>query len=256
MSGPHALGSTLRPDDRRACNGPLPATSTDTGTGTEAGTGTDTAAGTAWPVARRRGRPGYDRETLIRICVETFNRHGYEATSMGMLGQALGLCKSAIYHHVDSKEKILDTALERALTAVESVLEGAHCLGLSPARELEEVLAGCVHAVDASLPHMTLLMRLRGNSELERRAIHRRQALERRICELIARAQAEGEIREDVDADTTSWMVMGIITSLVEWYSPERVTSVEDLAEKVVRMALGGFRQAPAPPSPGPLMRN
>lgn len=242
MSGPHALGNTLRPDDRPAWSDPAAATATDTAA--------DGAAATVWPGVRRRGRPGYDRETLIRICVETFNRHGYEATSMGMLGQALGLCKSAIYHHVDSKERILDTALTRALTALESVLEEARGMGLSPARELEEILAGCVRAVDASLPYMTLLMRLRGNSELEMRAIHRRQALERRICELIARAQAEGEIHHDVDPGTTSWMVMGIITSLVEWYSPERVTSVDHLAETVVRMALGGLQHAPAPLHP------
>ena len=29
----------------------------------------------------RRGRPGYDRQTLLAECVELFNRHGYEAVS-------------------------------------------------------------------------------------------------------------------------------------------------------------------------------
>ena len=54
--------------------------------------------------APRRGRPGYDRETLLAVCVEVFNRHGYDATSMGTLSTHLGISKSAIYHHVASKE--------------------------------------------------------------------------------------------------------------------------------------------------------
>ncbi len=58
--------------------------------------------------APRRGRPGYDRETLLAVCVEVFNRHGYDATSMGTLSSHLGISKSAIYHHVASKEEILE----------------------------------------------------------------------------------------------------------------------------------------------------
>ena len=69
----------------------------------------------------RRGRPGYDRQTLLAECVELFNRHGYEATSMGMLATHLGISKSAIYHHVESKEAILDHAVTEALDALEAL---------------------------------------------------------------------------------------------------------------------------------------
>ena len=41
--------------------------------------------------AVRRGRPGYDRQTLVDLCVKAFNRHGYDATSMGMLATELGI---------------------------------------------------------------------------------------------------------------------------------------------------------------------
>ena len=57
--------------------------------------------------APRRGRPGYDQATVLRRAVEVFNRQGYDATSMGDLARELGLTKSAIYHHVPSKEALL-----------------------------------------------------------------------------------------------------------------------------------------------------
>ena len=38
----------------------------------------------------RRGRPGYDQETVLRRAVELFNRQGYDATSIGDLARELG----------------------------------------------------------------------------------------------------------------------------------------------------------------------
>ena len=62
-----------------------------------------------------RGRPGYAREDVIRIAVEEFNARGYEATSMGARAERRGLSKSAIYHHIASKEEILVEATGKAL---------------------------------------------------------------------------------------------------------------------------------------------
>jgi AcrR family transcriptional regulator len=54
----------------------------------------------------RRGRPGHDQQTVLRVAIELFNRQGYDASSMGDLARELGLTKSAIYHHVPSKEHL------------------------------------------------------------------------------------------------------------------------------------------------------
>ena len=110
----------------------------------------------------RRGRPGYDRQTLLAECVELFNRHGYEATSMGMLATHLGISKSAIYHHVESKEEILEQALGRALDALEEVLAAAERTQAPAVERLEQVIRGTVHVLVEQMPYVTLLLRLRG----------------------------------------------------------------------------------------------
>jgi len=69
----------------------------------------DTAGG------RRRGRPGYDLATLLPVAVDLFNERGYDGTSMEDLSGRLGITKSAIYHHVPSKEELLRLATSRAL---------------------------------------------------------------------------------------------------------------------------------------------
>src|SRR6185503_14296838 len=71
----------------------------------------------------RRGRPGYDQQGILDVAVAAFIQYGYDATSMGVLADRLGLSKSAIYHHFASKDEILDRALDTALGALEGVLE-------------------------------------------------------------------------------------------------------------------------------------
>src|SRR3990170_4625376 len=71
----------------------------------------------------RRGRPGYDQETVLRRAVDLFIRHGYDATSIGDIAQDLGLTKSAIYHHVSSKEELLSAALDEALDGLTAAID-------------------------------------------------------------------------------------------------------------------------------------
>ena len=66
------------------------------------------------PAGPRRGRPGHDQEAVLRRAVDLFNEQGYDGTSMGDLARALGLTKSAIYHHVPSKAHLLQLAREGA----------------------------------------------------------------------------------------------------------------------------------------------
>ena len=63
----------------------------------------------------KRGRPGYDLETLLRVAVSAFTERGFDGTSIEDLSRKLGISKSAIYHHVPSKDELLRLAVDRAL---------------------------------------------------------------------------------------------------------------------------------------------
>ena len=192
--------------------------------------------------APRRGRPGYDRETLLSVCVDVFNRHGYDATSMGTLSKHLGISKSAIYHHVESKEAILEQALDRALDALEAVFERVLAGGSGPVNKLEQILDGSVHVLVDQMPYVTLLLRLRGNSEVELAALQRRRTLTRTVEELVRQAQEEGELRTDISGRSAPRLMLGMVNSIVDWYQPERSGTVDQLADTVVKMVFSGLR--------------
>lgn len=200
---------------------------------------TDTPTPTLVP---RRGRPGYDRETLLRVCVEVFNLHGYDATSMGTLSDRLGISKSAIYHHVQSKEEILDQALSRALGALEDVIASEDGAATSELERLEHVMRRTVFVLVDQMPYVTLLLRLRGNSEVELRALERRRSITARIAAFIDRAQEEGTIRTDVSSRSAARLLLGMINSIVDWYRPDAGQSTDELADTVLALAFAGLR--------------
>ena len=192
--------------------------------------------------APRRGRPVYDRETLLAVCVDVFNRYGYDATSMGMLSKHLGISKSAIYHHVESKEEILGQALDRALDALEAVFAEVLASDSGPVVKLERILDGSVRVLVAQMPYVTLLLRLRGNSEVEEAALQRRRTLTRNLEDLVREAQELGELRSDISGKSAPRLMLGMVNSIVDWYQPGRSGTVDQLAATVVTMVFAGLR--------------
>ena len=192
----------------------------------------------------RTDRPTYDQESILLVAVEVFNRHGYEATSMGVLAENLGITKSAIYHHVPSKEYLLELALEQALGALEAILTDERAKNGAADARLEFVLRSAVAVLTDRLPFVTLLLRLRGNTEIERTALERRRTFDHEVAALVDQARTEGTLRDDIDARTTTRLLFGMINSIVEWFNPTGPLTPEKLADDVVKVAFGGLRTA------------
>lgn len=195
------------------------------------------------PTIAKRGRPGYDQQSVLRIAVDVFNKHGYEATSMGFLAEYLGISKSAIYHHVPSKEDLLRRALEEALGGLEGVLTLDGATSGAPDARLEFVLRETIGVLVERLPFVTLLLRLRGNTDMEREAMARRRVFDRTITELVAQAQQDGTLRTDIAPGTITRLLFGTINSIVEWYRPGGSLSAEKLADDVLAMSFHGLRE-------------
>jgi AcrR family transcriptional regulator len=199
------------------------------------------AAAPAVPAARR-GRPGYDQRQILEVAVTVFNEQGYDATSVAALADRLGLSKSAMYHHFDSKEQLLIHALDEALGSLEGVLQQPGARTGGAGERLGFVLRSAVTVLVDKLPFVTLLLRVRGNSDVERDALERRRAFDHQVTAMVRAAQEEGSVRSDVEASVATRLLFGMVNSLVEWYRPSGPESAADLADDVLTLALDGLR--------------
>jgi AcrR family transcriptional regulator len=174
----------------------------------------------------RRGRPGHDQESVLRVAIGLFNRQGYDATSMGDLARELGLTKSAIYHHVPSKEHLLELALDEALGELTAALDTVRAdASYSPEQRLRAAV--------------TLLLRVRGNTPAEQKALARRRDIDHRLAEMVREAADAGAIRDDVDPLLASRLLFGTVNSMTEWLRED--SDAEALADAVTTLAFDGL---------------
>lgn len=194
----------------------------------------------------RRGRPGNDRADVVAAAVALFNQHGYEATSVGMIAERLGVSKSAIYHHVASKEELLKQALDRALNSLEAALMSAQAHNPQTPEEhlqqLETLIRATVDVLIHELPSATLLLRLRGNTELERAALDRRRKFDHAVARMVAAAADAGDLAWRSDTRATTRLVFGMINSIIEWYKPGGSLGPKQLGDLVVAIVFEGLR--------------
>ncbi|WP_369214790.1 TetR/AcrR family transcriptional regulator [Streptomyces flavofungini] len=191
-------------------------------------------------------RDTYTPETLLSVAVRVFNERGYDGTSMEHLSKAAGISKSSIYHHVTGKEELLRRAVSRAIDGLFGILTEEHARVGSAVERLEYVTRRTVEVLVAELPYVTLLLRVRGNTDTERWALERRREFDQQVAELLKEAVADGDLRSDVELRLATRLLFGMINSIVEWYRPESrgAANGEQIADAVVQLAFGGLRTA------------
>lgn len=190
-------------------------------------------------------RDTYTPDSLLAVAVTVFNERGYDGTSMEHLSKAAGISKSSIYHHVAGKEELLRRAVSRALDGLFGILDE------QPAREgraierLEHVTRRMVEVLTGELPYVTLLLRVRGNTDTERWAMERRREFDHQVAQLLRAAAADGDVRGDIEVRLATRLVFGMINSLVEWYRPDGGgLGDREVADAVVELVFQGLRKA------------
>jgi AcrR family transcriptional regulator len=204
----------------------------------------DPADGAELRTRRARGesggrRPVYDATSLLAVAVAEFNARGYDATSMEDLSRAAGITKSSFYHHVSGKEELLRAALQRALDGLFAILDERHAGTGRPIDRLRYIVRRQVEVLQAELPYVTLLLRVRGNTDTERWALEQRRAFDGVLADLVGQAAAAGQVRDDVDPAVAAKLISGTVNSIVEWYRSGR-PGAEGLPEDVVRSVFEG----------------
>jgi AcrR family transcriptional regulator len=203
---------------------------------------TTVSTGTGDPAPRRRGRPGNDLEAVLQAAVEVFNERGYDGASMEDLSKRLGIAKSGIYHHVSGKEELLRMALDRALDGLWEAADRARTLDAPAIVRLETLVRDAIAVLVERLAYVTLLLRVRGNTDVEREALDRRRAFDALVASLVEEAEQDGDIRADIDPKLTARLLFGTVNSVVEWYRPTSAVSASALADAVCAIAFDGLR--------------
>lgn len=183
----------------------------------------------------------YDAETLTKIALTVFRERGFDGTSIVHIAAAAGLTKSSLYHHVAGKDELLQRGLDRALDALFEVLGESGATTGRPVDRLMYVIRRAVETELVLLDEVTVLVRTRGNTQVEREARERRRQFDGVVADIVREAQQAGEVRGDVDAALLSRLILGTANGITEWYQPGGAIPAEDVVRAVVQMIFEGI---------------
>jgi TetR/AcrR family transcriptional regulator, mexCD-oprJ operon repressor len=154
-----------------------------------------------------------------------------EQASMNDVAAAAGVARATVYRYFPNREALLDALAAAAVGALESRLASARVDEVAP----EEGIARVVRALVGLGDSFVLLARERPRSDPERLE----RALTQPLRRLFERAQADGEIRDDITSarltDALIGLVVGVLTS-----TPS--LGVDDMTATITALFLDGAR--------------
>ena len=148
------------------------------------------------PSAKQR-KP-YNLDAILDVAVRVFRERGYDGSSLDDVARAAGITKASIYYHVRSKEELLARGVGRALDALFAVLDERPAKRGRAEARLRYIVHRTIETTVDQLPEVALLLRVRGNTPVERRIMERRRTFDHLIARLMRNAQRQGDLRADV----------------------------------------------------------
>jgi AcrR family transcriptional regulator len=192
------------------------------------------------------GAAGADRRArILEAAVRVFAERGYHASRVGDIAEAAGVAHGLLYHYFPSKEDVLRTIFRDAWSRLIDALRSIEAGGEPAPEQLRRVAA-------------VLLRSWRNDPDLVRvlvREIARSPQLTAQVDEVgdvflviervIARGQAEGSFRVDLDPRLASWIVYGsleeLLTGWVLGQLPDGDEEVARAERTVIDVVCGGL---------------
>jgi AcrR family transcriptional regulator len=205
---------------------------------------------------RRTSRGAVKRERILDAAARVLARRGYAATTLAEIAGEVGSAGAgSLYYHFDSREELIEELLRRGVrVAFEQSRRAVAALpaSASPLERLEAAIRAQLRAVLVESDYARASGRSTGQVPAEMwgriNADFRRYG--RFYDQLIAAAIDAGEIDRGVDPSALRMLLMGAINWAPEWYRESGTSTVDEVADLLVRLlaeGVGARRRKPNP---------
>jgi len=182
------------------------------------------------------------KQKILRAAARLFAKNGYDATGVAEIGDAVGLGRGALYHHIGSKEALLYEISMAHVADMVTFGEDLLSQDLGAEEKFRLLARRLMVTIASNLPELTVFFAdyraLTGAHRREVMAVrHRFEEIWRRILE---QGAAEGAFRP-VDPLVVKG-VLGLFNYSYVWMRPRGGASPEDIADCFSDLALRGLR--------------
>ena len=188
------------------------------------------------------------RDEILDAAAQIFSQKGFHAASMQDIAEAVHLQKGSLYHHVNSKQEILVTLLDRAL---DMLIERMERVLVQPLSEDEKLCLAMETYLEGMLEHKELaavLLLEHRNLDPKHAARHipRRDRFEQLWRDLIQDG-VDQQIFAQTDPAMTARALLGVLNWTITWYQPEGAYTPSQIASQFSDIFLCGLVRRAVP---------
>ena len=182
-------------------------------------------------------------EFILRTAARIFAEKSYHSTSMRDISRATNVSLAGLYHYCKSKEELLfliqDNCFGRVLERLEQRLLEVE----DPVAKLGIFIENHLSFFAANMSEMKVLSHeaesLRG--DLYTHVSTRKDRYTKLARQILQEVQDSTENKQPVDLTVATYALFGMMNWIYNWYDPQGQLKVNDLAQHVTQLFLGGF---------------
>jgi AcrR family transcriptional regulator len=188
----------------------------------------------------RRGE--ITRELVLSEGARLFREKGYAGTSTRALAAALGVQSASLYHHVSNKEALLNEICREGWRVMsEAVDQAASSTDVGVVALTAVIRTHLVTAIAHRDTFITMLTEGRSLTAPHRRAVRRMRSEYSAILEeVIERAQAQGDLRDDLPSAHLVLVLRNLLSWTLFWYRPDGPMGLDELVLLITKVFFEG----------------
>ena len=194
---------------------------------------------------RRKSAVGLKHEdkltAILRTAAQLFAVNGYEATSLDMIAEQLGMHKATLYHYVDNKESILYQCLVKSFGDLDEVMKRMEDRSIPVLARMRMFVRSLAMAQNNDFGRCLVLVGSRPldlGSGGEIRQF--KQRLDVTVRSLITEGIADGSVKP-CHPGMFGALLFGALNWVPRWYNEDGKLSIEDIADNFMDILTQGI---------------
>jgi AcrR family transcriptional regulator len=170
-----------------------------------------------------------------------FWRKGYSAASIQEVADRVGVLKGSLYYYIRSKEDLLARIIDEVHRESTDILDEVLALELSAIDRVRIHIERHVEWYLDNLKQVSVFFREWRHLSGERldTVMERRRGYDRAVRDMIAAAQASGDVSVDIEPKYASLYVLAAVNAVPDWFNASGKDSARVIAESYATMTVG-----------------
>lgn len=184
------------------------------------------------------------KDQILQTSARMFKEKGYASTSMRDIATEMGIEAASLYHHIKSKEEILETICFNMADKLINGIAEVNDIYFNGEQKLRMAIKNHVQIITENIDQSAVFLHeWRSLSEPKLSEFKKLRDSYENGFKVILNDGVNEDIFDSVDQKFATLTILSTVNWINEWYNPNGKMSAEEIAKKLSDFILGGLRK-------------